>query len=160
MSHGSNRNRDRELVFHNGQVLSPRIVPAPGHSDWVLVAATRLGADHDVGLELDDEETLPLLDGNATYVVAGGLCLIGRELCNLMARRGARHFTMLSWKSLNLIEKDSEISKLQASHPAMSLYYHACNASVPSDIEAARSSLVATGLPPIKEVVQSAIILN
>ncbi|KAL8705707.1 MAG: hypothetical protein Q9201_001182 [Fulgogasparrea decipioides] len=160
MSYGSNRNRDREFVFRDGQVLRPRIVPAPGPTDWVLETATRPGGDDDMGLKLDGEETLPLLDCNATYVMAGGLGFIGRELCNLMARRGARHITVLSRRSLSATEKDSEISKLQASYPAISLYYFACDVSVPSDIEATRSSLAAMGVPPIKGVVQSATILN
>ena len=158
---GDTRKEDREFIFRDGQVLRPRIVPAPGPTDWVLARGNGPNADHGIGIGLENSETsLKFLDGNATYVVAGGLGFIGRKLCHLMARRGARHLVVLSRRRLDSTDSESEASKLRDISSAVRLYCLECDISVLKDVEKAKSSLAAMGLPPVKGVVQSATVLN
>lgn len=159
-SHASERNRDREFVFRDGQILRPRIVQAPGPTGWLLGAGNSPSTDESLGTGLVDIK-MPMtnLDSDATYIVAGGLGFIGRRLCQLMVNRGARHLVVLSRRRLSAPDEKGEVDKLQAIAPAVRVHYLACDVSVPADVEAAKSSLVATGFPPVKGVIQSTVVL-
>ncbi len=99
------------------------------------------------------------LDSDATYIVAGGLGFIGRRLCQLMVNRGARHIGVLSRRRPSTPDEKGEVDKLRAIAPVVRVYYLPCDVSVPADVEAAKSSLVATGFPPVQGVIQSTVVL-
>jgi acyl transferase domain-containing protein/NADPH:quinone reductase-like Zn-dependent oxidoreductase len=100
------------------------------------------------------------LDPNATYVIAGGLGDLGKRMCDLMARRGARHIALLSRKPANPETMKSLKNRLQQLSPGCSVYSFACDISSLSMVQEAATAIGNAGLPPVRGVIQSATVLE
>lgn len=98
-------------------------------------------------------------DENATYVVAGGLGDIGQRLLCLMAERGAKHVATISRRVL-----DPEVSynlqkRLEAVRPEFRLYTLQGDITSEPSIQKAAAELVSDGAPPVRGIIQAAIVL-
>jgi hypothetical protein len=97
------------------------------------------------------------LDPNATFVIAGGLGDVGKILLSLMARHGARHFVTLSRHS----PKEEVYKRLAASLPTDCEIHHIkCDVSLEGDVKAAAAEVYGKGLPPVRGIIQSTLMLQ
>ena len=100
------------------------------------------------------------LDGNATYVIAGGLGDLGRRICRLLAHRGAKYMVILSRRSLDTAQTQELEDELQSVSPGAKVYSIACDISRKSMIENAARFLEDMNLPPVKGIIQCATVLQ
>ncbi|KAK7991205.1 beta-ketoacyl synthase domain-containing protein [Apiospora arundinis] len=73
--------------------------------------------------------TLPRLEGNATYVIAGGLGDLGRRMLRLMAKAGARYFVTLSRSGARPGEHETVEGELQRLGAGSRLHCVKCDVS-------------------------------
>lgn len=104
--------------------------------------------------------TLPRLDANATYVVAGGLGDLGQRLLRLMAKAGGRYFVTLSRSGARPTERENVEKELQSIGPGSLLHCAKCDVSQETSVRAALSEIKAAGLPPVKGVIQASVALR
>ena len=97
------------------------------------------------------------LDGNATYIVAGGLGSIGQSICRLMASRGAMHLLILS-RSAPSAETWRAFEADLASYGA-NAHLLRCDISNSSMVQGV-ATYCQTNLPPVKGVIQAAMVLR
>lgn len=100
------------------------------------------------------------LEPAATYVVAGGLGYLGRELCRLLACAGAKHIVILSRS-----KPDSEAQRridLQtfAATRSCAIYFMCCDVAKSAHVEEVASQILRLNLPPIKGVIQATKVLQ
>jgi acyl transferase domain-containing protein/NADPH:quinone reductase-like Zn-dependent oxidoreductase/acyl carrier protein len=100
------------------------------------------------------------LSTDVTYVVAGGLGDLGQRLLLLMAQAGARHLVTLSRKGAGSKEFLKVERDLQEVNGQCNLLAVNCDVSEEESITAALSEIKRNGFPPIKGVIQSAVILR
>ena len=109
---------------------------------------------------LGNDRPASRLDGNATYVLAGGLGDIGQRMCQLMVSRGARHIVVFSRRSLQPEKLQKTERALQSLAAGCKLYCKTCDISSESQVKEVASTFVAMGLPTVKGVVQAAMVLR
>jgi NADPH:quinone reductase-like Zn-dependent oxidoreductase len=109
---------------------------------------------------IDPSRATVKLDGNATYVIAGGLGDLGQRLCRLMASRGATHIVVLSRSNLEANEKQRIEQELQSISAETSFYSMRCDIAEKSQVERTVSNILTNGLPPVKGVFQAAMVLR
>ena len=130
-----------------------RLIQARKHQGKVV-----LEADKDVQVKAVSAKPKPLrLDRNSTYVVAGGFGDVGHGICRMMADAGARHILILSRRKVSA-EKLRLIGEDLVAHGAR-LYTEACDISDEENVLEVASRCQAT-LPPVKGVVQAAVVLQ
>ena len=100
------------------------------------------------------------LDGNATYVIAGGLGDLGQRICHLLAHRGAKYMIILSRRSLDTAQTQELQDGLQLVSPSAKVYTIACDISRKSMIENVARFLEEMSLPPVKGIIQCATVLQ
>lgn len=100
------------------------------------------------------------LDGDATYVVAGGLGDLGQKICILLAERGARSVVVLSRRKSNSKSAVSLAERVQSLVPSCKLYCIECDIGLSGQVEQAASRLDSLQLPPVKGVIQSTVVLR
>ncbi|KAF2713472.1 ketoacyl-synt-domain-containing protein [Pleomassaria siparia CBS 279.74] len=131
----------------------------------VIRLADSLGSSGKTVLEVRTSSTVPTiksafqfnLDSNATFVIAGGLGDVGQKLLSLLARHGARHFVTLSRRS----PKEDVYQKLAANSPINCEFHHIqCDVSRAEDVKAAVAAINAKGLPPVRGIIQSTLMLQ
>lgn len=96
---------------------------------------------------------------DATYVIAGGLGDIGQRFLALMARRGAKHLATISRRAPNPETLHALRSKLEAIRPGTILYPLQADISSEYSVHAAAASLASQGAPPVRGVIQSAMVM-
>ena len=107
------------------------------------------------------DQRIPLrLVSNATYVVAGGLGDVGNRLTELMVRRGARHIVVLSRRNLEAGVHRKIEDKARLISPEISFYWMTCDIANGVQVMECAASLLSSGLPPVKGVVQAAVVLQ
>ncbi|KAF2260802.1 ketoacyl-synt-domain-containing protein [Lojkania enalia] len=105
------------------------------------------------------KELEPGLDSAATFVIAGGLGDLGQRILSHLAKKGAKHLVTLSRRSLEgdrlhlaasirVFKKDCMIHHIQ------------CDIAREDELRAAAATMKSMGLPPIKGVIQSAMVLQ
>ena len=107
-----------------------------------------------------DQRIPKSLVSNATYVVAGGLGDIGNRLTELMVRRGARHIVVLSRRSLKAGEHRKVEDKARLISPEARFYWKTCDIANGVQVMECAASLLSSGLPPVKGIVQAAVVLQ
>ncbi|KAI0415269.1 putative polyketide synthase [Xylaria grammica] len=97
------------------------------------------------------------LDGNATYVIVGGLGGIGRSLVLLLAQHGAKHIAFISRSGATKPEAKATMEELE------NLGVHAtsykCDVADPVAFEATMARMSAEK-PRVKGAIHSAMVLN
>ncbi|KAK8023703.1 polyketide synthase [Apiospora rasikravindrae] len=95
---------------------------------------------------------------DATYVVAGGLGGIGRQIALWMARRGARYLLLLTRTNISgHPEKMAAISELESL--GANVQYYVCDISEPISLREAVQT-AAQSMPPIKGCFQAAMAIR
>jgi acyl transferase domain-containing protein len=131
----------------------------------VLKLAGSTGSSSKTVLEVRPSSMVPTmksssyfnLDSNATFVIAGGLGDVGKRLVSLMARHGARHFVTLSRHS----PKEEMYQRFMASLPGDCEIHHIkCDVSLEGDVKAAAAEVNRKGLPPVRGIIQSTLMLQ
>ena len=117
-----------------------------------------LEADQETVVKTTPPPPAPLkLDSDGTYIIAGGLGGLGLEIARFMAKRGAGHIVLLSRRRVG----DEEETALQKEFEALGTNVRAvpCNISDRSHCEALVSRYL-TNLPPVRGVIQAAMVLQ
>ena len=97
------------------------------------------------------------LRSNATYLIAGGLGGLGRAVARMMATRGAKHIVTLSRSTPNLQERDMFKHELRSLGAEIQLI--TCDITDKRQVQALYSNQL-HGLPPVKGIVQAAMVLQ
>ncbi|KAL9102716.1 MAG: hypothetical protein Q9187_009092, partial [Circinaria calcarea] len=109
---------------------------------------------------IDTKQPEIKLDGNATYVITGGLGDLGQRLCRMMVSKGARHVLALSRRGWEP-DKHQEIEDMLHLIAAGSKFYSkTCDIIDAAQVKKVISSFATMGLPPVKGVVQAAMSLQ
>nr|AAR85531.1 polyketide synthase [Didymella maydis] len=98
----------------------------------------------------------PLFDPDAAYLLVGGLGGLGSATALWMAERGARHLVLLS-RSGASPSQDSILARLRATNCATTVL--ACDVAE-RDLLASALATVKDTLPPIRGVIQGAMVLR
>lgn len=104
--------------------------------------------------------SLPRLDVDATYVIAGGLGDLGRRMLRLLAKGGAKCLVTLSRSGSNSAESQNIERECQSLSPGLVLHCVKCDVSQEGNVRAALDTIKATGLPPVKGVIQASVVLQ
>ncbi|KAH0382185.1 polyketide synthase, partial [Aureobasidium melanogenum] len=131
-----------------------RLINTGVHSKIVLQAE----ADSAVEVVLPQKHNY-WANGDATYLVAGGLGDIGQRILTIMAARGVKHVATLSRDPKPHVQCEVH-SKLEAIQPGIKLYALKGNVSSKASIQAAAASLVQQGAPPVRGVIMAATYMN
>ena len=98
-----------------------------------------------------------VLRGDATYILVGGLGGIGRSLAMMLANHGAKHVAFISRSGDAKPEAKKTISDLE--NLGVSAISFACDTVHASALEATVSE-ISNRMPPIKGLIQAAMVLN
>lgn len=104
--------------------------------------------------------TVLTLENDATYVVAGGLGDLGKRFLRLMAKAGAKHLVTLSRSGSSPVEHEIFEKELQGLGANCRLYSMRCDIADEASVKNTLSEIKAKGLPTIKGVVQSTVVLQ
>ncbi|GAB7352403.1 hypothetical protein MBLNU459_g2831t1 [Dothideomycetes sp. NU459] len=140
-------------VAEIGEVL--RLINTGVHAKAVL----DIGPDSTVEVIVPESKVNSWADDDATYVVAGGLGDIGQRFLSLMAHRGAKHLATISRRSIDVDTQRVLQAKLEAIRPGIHLYLLQADISSASSMEAAAATLAHQGAPPVRGVIQSAMVM-
>ncbi|KAF2993289.1 putative PKS-like protein biosynthetic cluster, partial [Neopestalotiopsis sp. 37M] len=99
-------------------------------------------------------------DEGATYIVSGGLGDLGQRFLLQMAARGARHLAIFSRRSADEKAIAEIQGKLDTIRPGVQLYCLQCDISSEQSIKAASRQLEQRGAPPVRGIIQSAVVMN
>nr|XP_036579892.1 polyketide synthase [Colletotrichum truncatum]KAF6787648.1 polyketide synthase [Colletotrichum truncatum] len=97
---------------------------------------------------------------HATYIIAGGLGDIGQGMCRLLAARGARHVVILSRSGASRDPEKKDLLEKELAALGTHLYTTTCDVAHLDKVAAAADWLRASGLPPVRGVIQSAAVLR
>ena len=98
-----------------------------------------------------------ILIPNATYILVGGLGGLGRGLATFLADHGARHLAIFSRRNQLKPEEQDLISGLAAR--GVNAIVYTCDITV-LDVVKTTFAKIASELPPIKGVIQAAMVLR
>lgn len=130
-----------------------RVVLRVDDDDSSLVQVKRNNCDN-------NNNTNWKIDAHSTYLVTGGFGDIGQRVCYLLACQGAKHILILSRKTPSSEKKRSLERKLQQKSAGLAIHCLKCDISSKSAVEKIRRYLdTASGIPPIKGVIHSAVVL-
>ncbi|CZT12486.1 related to lovastatin nonaketide synthase [Rhynchosporium agropyri] len=128
-----------------------RLIQARKHTGKVVLEA---GPDTTVPTRITSPPSS--FQPDSTFVIAGGLGDIGREMCRFLASHGAKHVVTLSRRA-------ADSDTLRAIREELSQFdteFHAlqCDVTEKAQVEAAAS--YCSSLSPVKAVIQAAMVLN
>jgi acyl transferase domain-containing protein/NADPH:quinone reductase-like Zn-dependent oxidoreductase/acyl carrier protein len=103
---------------------------------------------------------LPKLVSQATYVIAGGMGDVGKRLLRLMAKAGAKYLVTLSRNGSTPAEHNEFEKELQGLNAGCTLFNLKANVAVESSVQSAFSEIKAKGLPPVRGVIQTTVVLK
>lgn len=138
------------------------------HSEMEKAFGTMQKVEH-VGkiiLRVHPEDLVPVvarnpnpvsLDGNATYMIAGGLGGIGRSLVLLLAQHGAKHIAFFSRSGAASPEAKATIDELR--NLGVNATSYKCDIADPKAFEATMMRMSAEK-PRVKGAIHSAMVLN
>lgn len=118
-----------------------------------------------IALSWNEDDVVPLvgrpsdmrLDGNATYVLVGGLGGLGRSLANLFVDHGARHVCFISRSGAASSQARTLVQDLQKRHVQVKVY--SCDIADKASLTNTVNQCTRE-LPPIRGVVQCAMVLR
>ena len=132
----------------------------------MLQASTHMGAivlesREDSMVSSVNNQRAPLtLDENGSYIIAGGLGDIGKRLSELMVKRGARHIVVLTRRTLDVDHHKKIEENLRLISPSFKLYWRTCDIANETQVKECATNLLSSGIPPVKGVVQAAVLLQ
>lgn len=98
---------------------------------------------------------------DASYIVVGGTGGLGRALVEWMVERGARHIHLLSRTGNKALHAATWAATLDAaSGKGATIAAHNCDVSELQNVRHVLAEIVASGEPPVKGVIQSAMVLR
>ena len=131
-----------------------RLIQARKHTGKIILTAD----SEDAKIKTVRAQSVTLrLEENGTYLVAGALGDIGRNICQYMAGQGAKHIVMLSRKQLKPKEQHL-IQKSIASRGAQA-HIVVCDISDANRLQEVADWCGKT-LPPVKGIIQAAMVLQ
>lgn len=146
----------------------PTIEPISGLQD-VFTRFEVKGTDEKIVFEVSDDSIVPMvrtkesdykLPSQATYIIAGGLGDLGKSVVKHLARHGARQIITLSRRS-PLPEEWSHVeSMVRGLSEYCQVIHLKCDISREEEVEAAAAEIATMDLPPVKGIVQSAMVLR
>ncbi|KAL8947400.1 MAG: hypothetical protein Q9222_006316 [Ikaeria aurantiellina] len=98
-------------------------------------------------------------DGNATYLIAGGLGDLGGRLLVQMAIRGAKHLATVS-RTVDSNVREMLQAKLESIRPGIHLYALQGDVSSEESIQAAAVKLAQQGAPPVRGIIMAAAVIQ
>ena len=153
--------RKREYSYNSGELMIPSLVKGPAfpHLEGQITAEQSDGERH----YNDNNQSMLLqtiLQSNATYVLAGSLGDFGQRLSKLMVDRGARHIVALS-RTTGVEDIERHINQ-ELSVIAVGANFRAitCDITDKTQVAALVQEIADKGLPPVKGVLQAAIVLQ
>lgn len=132
----------------------------------------KTGVHAKVVLEAGPNSTVPVVvsaaanpkdawtDENATYVIVGGLGDLGQMFIFLMVRRGANHIAIISHGTVEPGTHDALQTKLETIRSGIRLYTLQCDVTSESSVQAAAATLSHQGAPPVRGIIQCAVVMN
>ncbi|KAI0378207.1 putative polyketide synthase [Hypomontagnella monticulosa] len=148
-------------------VTKERISQFPASSMEDVLSSLRLTNDQKtVVITFDESDTADItvptrpkyeFDHQGTYIIAGGLGGLGREISRWLVRRGARHLLLLSRNGPRTPEALELLAELEGQ--GVQVETPCCNVS---DQGALKSTLAACAerLPPIKGCIQASMVMT
>jgi acyl transferase domain-containing protein len=129
------------------------------------------GAHTSLTLSAEEDSLVPTLmpcgtepdfweDCNGSFIIAGGLGDLGRRLMFLLARRGAKHLVALSRRVVTAEDREALRVQLETIRPGCQLYCLKCDITSECDVKEAAAALIRLGVPPVRGVIQSTVILQ
>lgn len=137
-----------------------------GDAFKILQASTQIGGivlesgQGSVVSTISDQRVPLTLDENGSYIIAGGLGDLGKQLSELMVRRGAGHIVVLTRRNLDIEEHRKIEADLQLISPKSKFYWKTCDIANDVQVMECAISLLSSGIPPVKGVVQSTLLLQ
>ena len=153
--------REREYSYQDGELLVPRLTKGPVLPSLMYQAPTpRINGERSYKARDGSMQLETMLQPNASYVVAGGLGDLGQRLSKLMVDRGARHIVALSRRT-GIEDVEHRISQ-ELGRIAVGARFRAiaCDLADKSQVTALVQKIADEGLPPVKGVIQAAIVLH
>lgn len=98
-------------------------------------------------------------DGDATYVISGGLGDMGLRLLCQLAERGAKHIATISRRTLDPESHRGLREKLEAIQTGIHLYTLQGDVSSEASMQSAVATLARRGAPPVRGIIQAAMLL-
>ena len=109
---------------------------------------------------VDTSRPSTALDKNGTYILSGGFGDVGRRVCRLMVRRGARNLVVLSRGGFGNARFRKLENELLAMSAECKIYNRLCDITDPVQVDRVALDLVNMGLPPVRGVIQAAVTLR
>ncbi|KAF2446770.1 ketoacyl-synt-domain-containing protein [Karstenula rhodostoma CBS 690.94] len=131
---------EREYLIRDNAVLVPRLLPSDALNNWITRSS---GTGEQPGNEID---------GNATFIIAGGLGDLGQKFLAFLAERGAKHVVLLSRRP----PKEAFEKRVFGSLEGCETYHIQCDIAQRADVEALAATIAARGLPTVRGIIQSA----
>ena len=100
------------------------------------------------------------LDGNATYVIAGGLGDLGKKLSRFIASCGAKTIVLLSRTKLTTHANQCLEEELRLLSAGLQLWTISCDIADESMVRSVLYEMKRLALPPVKGVIHSATVLH
>ena len=100
------------------------------------------------------------LDGNATYVIAGGLGDLGKKLSRFIASCGAKAIVLLSRTKLTTYASQCLEEELRLLSAGLQLCTISCDIADESMVRSVLFEMEKMALPPVKGVIHSAAVLH
>ncbi|KAF3395631.1 Compactin diketide synthase mokB [Talaromyces pinophilus] len=157
-------------MIRNGMALEPWGVATVSITDIEkLKSAYRDESNKKVVLTVDNDSlikvakpshTILQLDPDATYVVAGGLGDLGKRYLRLMAKAGAKTLVTLSRNGHDSPEHFRFQEELRNMGVESTLHSLKCNIADKSSTISALDEIKRRNLPPVRGVVQAAVVLR
>ncbi|KAI6581452.1 Type I Iterative PKS [Pyricularia oryzae] len=100
-----------------------------------------------------------LFRGDATYVVVGGTGGIGRSIVKWMTEKGARHVVVVSRSDAVSPKVADMIKEAETAHGAK-VSVSRCDVAQVEDVERMIAEISSAGMPPIRGMIHSAMVLD
>lgn len=135
---------EREYIIRDNTVLVPRLLPSDALNNWTPTSSRTVQQPGDQ------------IDGNATFIIAGGLGDLGQKFLAFLAERGAKHVVLLSRRApMEVYEKKAIVSI-----KSCETYHIQCDIAQKADVEALAATIATRGLPTVRGIIQSAHVLQ
>jgi SAM-dependent methyltransferase len=131
---------EREYIIRENTVLVPRLLPSNTLNDWMTRSSQIV------------QQPVHELDGNATFIIAGGLGDLGQKLFALLAQRGAKHLVLLSRRP----PKDTYRKRVVKLSEDCQVHHIQCDIAQETEVKALVATIAARGLPTVRGIIQSA----
>lgn len=132
------------------------ILQASNQTEYIVLES----GEGSIASTMSDQRTTLTLDGNRSYIIAGGLGDVGKRLSELMVRRGARNIVVLTRRKLDVDEHRNMEADLRLISPTFRLHWRTCDIAHGVQVKECATSLLSSGVPPVKGVIQAATILE